>query len=205
MEIKKVNVYKYNELSKEKQEEILKEYQTRCSEDFANHFLEDELNEKAAELLQTNFKDIKTELIEVYYDLDYSQGSGAMIAFNTTIEEINKKYKKLNNEEVQKIIDVNCNDVIVQHYSGSRYYHENSFDVDYQDITYYEDNLEEIDKKIDDMIELFKSDVYSINHDLVKYGYNLLDYDYKEEAILQINEDNHDYFINGEVFEEEDY
>ena len=104
--IKEIEVYNFEELEKDIQENLIEKEMEYQTEAFCEIFLEEEMTEKAKELLQKYFKG-KANLKSVYYSLGYCQGDGAMIAFDLTYY----------NESLQ-----------IKQYG--HYYHYNSFIID---------------------------------------------------------------------------
>lgn len=104
---KTYNIYKFDELSQEIQEKVVKREAEGIKELEIEDFLKDEMEFYAQQLLEENFKD-KAIFKNVYYDLSYCQGSGAIIEF-----ELNYYGKNL----------------IVQHDVYCHYYHANSFEI----------------------------------------------------------------------------
>ncbi len=100
---KTYEVYKYDELEKEIQEKLLEKEIEYCVESYCEDCLYDDMLYQAQELLQKYFGE-KTKLNAIWYDLSYSQGSGAMIEFDLEY--------------------YNCN-VTIKH--NGFYYHERSF------------------------------------------------------------------------------
>lgn len=104
-ETKVIKIYKFDELSKDIQENLIekeKEYQLNA---YCENFLLEDMEEEAKRLLQKYFGDRAT-FKAVYYDLSYCQGSGAMIEFD--------------------LIYYNKHVTIKQY---GHYYHENSFTI----------------------------------------------------------------------------
>lgn len=105
---KSYNVYKFNELTKEIQEELLEKETNNCQNFFCEFFLKDEMEEKAKKLLNTFFGE-NAEFNRVLYDLSYCQGSGAMIEFELKYYNSNISIKNygLYSHEYSFIIDYN--------------------------------------------------------------------------------------------------
>lgn len=104
---KTFNVYNFNELSKEVQKKVIEREEKEIRELEIEDFLKEEMEFYAQQLLEENFGD-KAIFKNVYYDLSYCQGSGAIIEF-----ELNYYGKNL----------------IVQHDVYCHYYHSNSFEI----------------------------------------------------------------------------
>lgn len=128
MKKKAINIYEFKELKKDIQDRLIEEERQEQVNDFCNYFLQDEMEEKAKELLKNYFGN-KATFKNVYYDLSYCQGSGAMIEFDL----------KYYNEDIE-----------IKH-CGS-YSHENSFNYLYN---FNEKRAEKLNAKIRSMnIEL---------------------------------------------------
>ena len=183
---KEYNVYKFNELEKDVHEEVLERYMQNEYEFYVDNILYDDMIELAKDSLQNYFKGAKYN--NIYYDLSYSQGSGAMVEFNIDLKDLNNKYKMLTDEEVKKCSDIGYTTIKVYH-NNSRYYHEYTFDIDWWDYT-DNDNFEEIQKNIDAMIELFKGDIVLMNKQITGGGYNILENKstFEEMTMDHINE-----------------
>lgn len=131
---KTYEVYKYEELSKEIQEKLLEKEVDYCVESYCECCLYEDMLDYARQLLKKYFGQ-KATLDKVWYDLSYSQGSGAMIEFNLDY--------------------YNCNVTIKQH---GHYYHEHSFIIEENGDKYLSDNRYKYlyDKIVDMNYELSK-------------------------------------------------
>lgn len=105
-ETKIIKIYKFDELSKEIQQELIEKEIEEQANIYCETFLLEDMQEEAKRLLQKYFGD-KATFKEVYYDLSYSQGSGAMIEFDLIY------YNK---------------HVTIKH-DSNLYYHENTFKI----------------------------------------------------------------------------
>ena len=214
-------IYKYDELKEDVKEKLLKAEKEQCLDDYCELFLYDDMFYEAERLLKNCFGE-NVCLDKVYYDLSYSQGSGAMTCFTIDIESINDKYKIFNNEEIRYIRDKGIlNDIKVYH-NDNYYYHEYTFAIDYDyDFCWdYEDikddyNIsEESFKSIEDrVVNLFDTynihsndrsdfikDIISINCELSKRGYEMIDSDNFDISICLDNLNEREYFKNGDVY-----
>ena len=193
---KEYEVYKFNELEKEVQEEVLKRYTESEYEFYIDNELCDDMIELAKDSLQNHFKGAKYN--NIYYDLSYSQGGGAMVEFNIDLKDLNNKYKMLTDEEVKKCSNIGYTNIKVYH-NDSHYYHERTFDIDWWDYT-DNDNFEEIQDKIDAMIELFREDIVLMNEEIARDGYKMLEDEarFKEMAMNDIND--LEFLSDGSVF-----
>ena len=134
--IKEYNIYSYDELDENIKNELLEKEQEYQKEAYIESFLYNDMEDKAQELLKTYFKD-KAELKNIYYDLSYCQGSGAMIEFDLYY------YNKLVH--------------IKQH---GHYYHELSFIIDSYELT--EKQEEQLKEKIHTMNKEFSKYGFSL-------------------------------------------
>ena len=82
-ETKKINIYKFDELEENIQKRLIEKEIQYQSEFYCNYCLKDDMEEEAEILLKKYFKNNAT-LKNVYFDISYSQGSGAMIEFELT-------------------------------------------------------------------------------------------------------------------------
>ena len=104
---KTFNIYNFNELSKEVQKKVIEREEKEIRELEIEDFLKDEMEFYAEQLLEENFGD-KAIFKNVYYDLSYCQGSGAMIEFD---------------------LNYCGKDVEIRHNPYYHYYHERSFEI----------------------------------------------------------------------------
>ena len=200
---KEYTVYKFNELEKDVQEEVLKRYTESEHEFYVDNELYDDMVDLAQNTLENYFKGAKYN--NIYYDLSYSQGSGAMVEFDIDLKDLNNKYKMLTDEEIKKCSDIGYTNIKVYH-NNSRYYHERTFDIDWCDFTMYTymdehcEDMEKVQKNIDTMIELFKGDIVLMNKEIARGGYNMLEDNasFKEMAMDCINE--LEFLSDGSVF-----
>ena len=164
-EIKKIDIYEFDELSEEIQEKLLeKEIQQQREMYCTDGFLYEDMAEKARRLLEKYFGD-KASYTEVYYDLSYSQGSGAMIEFETTYYG-----------------------VYVQVRQRGLYYHERSFDIDYEGYL-GEKRYNQLREKI-----------IKMNIELGKSGYSILEDEdnFRDGALLWLEEQ--EFTKDGEIY-----
>ena len=198
--IKEYNVYKFNELEKDVQEEVLKRYTESEHEFYIDNELYDDMVELAKNSLENYFKG--AEYQKIYYDLSYSQGSGAMVEFNIDLKDLNNKYKMLTDEEVKKCSDIGYTNIKVYH-SNSRYCHERAFDIDWNDYT-DNDNFEKIQKNIDVMIELFREDIVLMNEEIARSGYKMIEDNARFEEMVMNDIKDLEFLSDGSVFDERD-
>lgn len=198
MEQVKINIYDFKELDKKIQEKLIEEEQETQAEIYYETLLNNDMQDYACKLLRDNFKD--SLFLDVYYDLSYGQDSGAMIEFDINIEALNNKYKMLTKKEIEKIAETDITTISVKHVGN--YYHALSFDIDYQEYTFYIDNFDKTQEKLDKMIEKFKEDIIDINEQLTEKGYEYMDFVSDRGALIDILEENK-YLKNGKIYNEE--
>lgn len=136
----KYKVYKFNELNKDIQEKLIDEKTEYLQNDYCEWSLLEDMQEKAIELLIKYFKD-KATFDNVYYDLSYTQGSGAMIEFE--LEYYNQTIK-------------------IKQYG--HYYHERSFQLQYDG--YLGEKREE---NLKEKIEKMNSELAEYGYSLIDY------------------------------------
>lgn len=181
----KINIYDFKELDKKIQERLIEDEAEMQADDYYRTQLYNDIKDYACKLLRDNFKD--SLFLDVYYDLSYAQGSGAMIEFDINIEALNNKYKMLTKKEIEEI---GITTISVKHVGN--YYHALSFNIDYIDTS----------DKLDKMIEKFKEDIIDMNEQLTKKGYEYMDFVSDRETLIDILEENK-YLKNGTVYSEE--
>lgn len=81
-ETKTIKIYNFDELSEEIKQKLIEEEIDEQHEFYCNSFLENDMKEKAKELLKKYFKNNNAELKDVHYSLSYCQGDGAMFEFD---------------------------------------------------------------------------------------------------------------------------
>lgn len=192
-----INVYKFDELEKDIQEKLIEVQEQDDYQFYLDYELDCDMNDIAQHLLEESFKG--AEYKRVYYDLSFSQGSGAMIEFDIDLKDINSKYKMLSKKEITRLENIRFNTEVRVYHNDNLYYHENTFDVDYEDCTFYNDNMEDIGRTIDEMIKRFGEDIYSMNRELTKKGYALFDaFPNRDMAIFNLREN--EYFKDGTIY-----
>lgn len=140
-------IYEFEELRKEVQEKLIGQEEEYQKEVYCEDCLEEDMAEKARELLKKYFKD-KATLNNILYDLGYCQGDGAMVEF--TLDD-GKHY------------------IEVQHNSYCRYYHENSFSITYPSGDYLTDKQEE---KLKEKIIKMNEELKKYGYELIEQEYN---------------------------------
>ena len=204
--IKEYNVYGFEELDKSIQESILERYIEKESELYCETCLYGDMVELAHNLLQEYFKG--SEYVDIHYDLGYSQGSGAMIEFTIDLKDLNNKYNLLKEKEVKELEIFGETEIKVYHNNNSHYCHEFTFYIDYNDFTMYDYEWEvikdiyEVNKKIEEMIDLFKKDIITMNKEFTRNGYSYLEDRemFEENAMLYIKD--LEFLESGEEFYE---
>lgn len=218
----KMKAYKFEELEKNIQDKLIEEETQEQANFYCETFLENDMNDKAAELLKKYFN-IESDNVKAYYDLSYSQGSGSMIEFTINFEDINKKYNILNDEEIRFIKDKSIINNIEIYHNDNLYYHEYTFSIDYYDNFGYWDfedikddynikkeDFEKIEDKIINLLDTYNKhntespfikDIIDMNKELTKYGYNLIEDEnnFKQGAIDYLKENDFLYYENGKI------
>ena len=201
--IKEYNVYKFNELEKDVQEKVLERYTESEHEFYIDNDLYDDMIELAQNTLENYFKGAK--YTNIYYDLSYSQGSGAMVEFNIDLKDLNNKYKMLSQKEINDLENFGGTNVKVYH-NGSHYCHERTFDIDWNDFIMYSytseycENIEKVQKNIDAMIELFREDIVLMNEEITHDGYKMIEDEARFEEMAMEDIKTLEFLSDGSVF-----
>lgn len=154
---KTFKVYRFEELKEEVKEKVKEKIKREIEEDFCEFALYDVMWDRANELLKENFGE-KAKIIDIFYDLDYSQGSGAMIAFELNYYNI---------------------DIVIEH--RGNYYHEYTFYLKYNDYEYLGEKREkQLEKKIIEMNKKLKNFGYNLIENCIN--------EENVEDILKMNE-----------------
>lgn len=211
-------IYKFEELDKDIQEKLIEEERESQQEVYCDCYLYDDMEEKASDLINDYFG-ITSDYLKVYYDLSYSQGSGAMVEFDINIEDLNNKYKIFSDEEIKFLIQKDVIDYIKIRQNGY-YYHEYSFKIDCfyyndwefddikEDYNITEKEFNTIEDRFYELIDMcnkngseFIKDIISMNKELGKYGYGCLEYYWNcdDSEIIQFLNEN-EYYKNGSVY-----
>lgn len=191
-------IYKFEELDKKTQDRLIEE-EKECEKDFYyESLLYADVECEVQEILKEKTDD-KGLYCNTYYDLSCSQGSGLIVEFDMYITDINNiLHGDLTNEEIKKIEDIGYTKIKVRHIG--HYYHERSFDYGYQDYTYYCDDFEETQRKLDKLMDNFNEFVVTINKECYKKAYNLYyDFEPDRQWILERLSEN-EYYCNGEIY-----
>ena len=174
MEIKKIKVYSFEELSKEAKEKVLNDFRENNEYHFLEEYLKDFLKER---LKEVKIKEVgETKL---YYSLSYSQGDGC--CFIGLFEWKNYNIKITHN---------------------FRYYHSKSVDFEItqdnliNDVGVKEEADEEIYKE-------FKKLYENVCYEVEKTGYNFIEAENSEETIKEnIEANEYLFYSNGEIYKE---
>lgn len=150
---KTFKVYSFEELKKDIQEKLIEKEAEEQQDIYCNDCLYDDLMNEAEILLEKYFGK-KAQLNRIYYDLSYSQGSGAIIEFELEYYGHNIK--------------------VIQ---SSRYYHEYAFSLNYEGFL-----GEKREEKLKDKIVEMNKELAKIGYSLIDYD-NFIDVarDYLEE------------------------
>ena len=195
---KKYEVFTFEELGEEIKEKLMKEQVEKERECYCEFNLFDDMENTAEELLQEYFQG--ATFTKIYYDLGYSQGSGAQINFNINILDLNKKYIFLSKKAIKFIETVGLPDFKIK--QSGWYYHEKAITIEWyfiDDFNYYDDFLTDdevktINEKIEHIINNdFYDDIVKMNRELTKQGYNFIEDD---TAFSEMAKD----YLNGERF-----
>ena len=81
-ETKTIKIYNFNELSEDVKRKLIEKEIEYQHETYCENWLLDDMEDKAEELLEKYFKNNNTTLKQVYYELSYCQGDGAMFEFD---------------------------------------------------------------------------------------------------------------------------
>ena len=218
--VKEYNIYKYDELSDDVKQKVYDEWKQKLNDDFCEWELELWMDDEADILLEEYFGKNVCKNIKCLYDLSYSQGCGAMVEFDINIKDLNNKYKIFTDDEIEFLSqkDVYC-DIRVRH-SNSSYYHEYTFNIDYdyynewdfddikEDFNITESEFATLEdrfyKLVDDSDKHhnespFVKDIIEINRKLVRYGYDCIEGCPSDEDLLNLFSDM-EFYESGEVF-----
>lgn len=219
--VKEYEVYSFDELDEDIQEKLIEKEQEEQKEFYLEWYLYEDMVEESKRLLDKYFN-YENEFKNVYYDLSYCQGSGAMIEFSINIVDLNKKYKFLSDEELRFIQDKGIINEIEIYHSDSYYYHEYTFSIKYDDNFGYwdyedikddykiaEEDFNKLEDKIIDFLDTYNKlnkensqfieDIIAMNKELYRIGYELIEEpSYEEFCKEQLRE--HEYLKSGEIF-----
>lgn len=163
---KKINIYNFEELKEEIQEKLIEKEKENQEEIYCESFLHDDMKEKAIELLKENFGN-KATFNKIYYDMSYTQGSGAMIEFDLYYYN---KYVKIK--------------------QNGLYTHERSFTINSYELT------EKQEKKLYNKIVEINKKLTKFGYDNIEYFWNmpkneviniLSEYDFLENGEIYYN------------------
>ena len=213
-------IYNFNELSEEIKNKLIERKKEEEKDAYIEYCLYNDMQDKASDLVNDYFG-ITSDYLKAYYDLSYSQGSGAMIEFDITIKDLNNKYKVFSDEEIRFLTDKDIvNDIRVKHHNNM-YYHEYTFillygyynDYDFEDIqddyNITEEDFNTIATRFYELVDYsnkhyttspFIKDIISMNIDLKNNGYSMLDYECDTDYIIDMLSE-HEYYENGEVYQ----
>lgn len=166
---KTYQLYKFDELDEKIQEELLKQETEKQANYFCDYELQIFMEQKAKELLHKYFKNNATYK-QVYYDLSYSQGDGAMIEFDL-------QYYK-NNFEIRQY---------------GHYYHERAFTVINKN--WYKELSPKVLSKLDEKIVNMNKELVKYGYNLIEdeeYFRSIA-----KECLLE-NDEN--YLKDGKIF-----
>lgn len=186
-------VFTYDQLSEEAKMEVLQLHQ--------NHYCEWQLEEDMKNDAENHFlyhEFPNAVFDDVYYDLSYSQGSGAMIELHYDnldkfLEDNKDLKKKLNLSQSQ--IDQSYFELKVKH--TGHYNHENSYNYEYY--VEFADGVDEsvkelIEERIEETFAHSNSKYYEMNKEFAIAGYSLIE---DKEFFEQMEEDNPSYYYKN--------
>ena len=136
-ETKTIKIYNFDELSEDVKRKLIKKEIEYQHEAYCEDCLKGDMKYYAKELLKKYFKNNNAELKNVYYDLSYCQGDGAMFEFDLYYY----------NKHVQ-----------IKH--SGYYYHSHSFIIDTWELT--EKQEEQLKEKVLKMFEEFEDYGWSL-------------------------------------------
>ena len=203
---KQYNVYKFNELAKEVQSKVIQDEIENQVQIYCECMLHNDLQEDAERLLEKYFENAK--ILDVQYDLGYTQGSGAMIEFEIDIDTLNNKYNIFSKKEMGVIKSNNLVSRISVLHNASLYSHEYTFKTDYDSNFMYFDEYDDLENKLYKLIDssnmhntssAFINDIINMNKTLTKDGYDLIE-SIDEESVLDICNER-EYSENGDIYE----
>lgn len=215
------NIYKYDELKEEVKEKVSERIKEKEQEFYNEVCLEADMDAFGNEYIKDTFG-IDPDYLQVWYDLSYCQGSGAMVEFDITIYELNNKYHIFTDEEMRLINDKGFIDTIKVRHDNPSYYHAYSFSINYyydfdyeyddikDDYNISEDEFNTIENRLDKLLDdtklcsdpsIFAQDIININTRLEKKGYELIENKIDDEYLLELCNEN-EYYENGDVYYE---
>lgn len=197
--VKKFDIYDFDELNDDIKEKVIKRIREDEIDSYCEFYLYDDMLEKCQDLVFEKFG-IKNADLEIHYDLSYTQGSGAMFEMSLYMDDINKKYNFLTDEELRFVKDYTDTKIIIHHNNG-HYYNQFCFLIDYNYYNYHdydeikddygltEGDFYDIDEKINIFLNrknTFYNDIIDINNKLTEFGYNSIERFYKDDVIKDI-------------------
>ena len=189
MRIEEVEIFRFEELTKEVQEEVIKKWYEE--EDYP--FLNDDLRES----LRNNEKNIFDDGFNLYYSLSYSQGDGLSIEGDINIDKIMLKLSPELREKFQgKIYKL--------YSSGNtgRYSFHSINDIKWELDLSDDDDHEELEKLFEEEVT---PEIYTIYNslcvDLIKEGYSILEHRMSiKEFTENCETNNYEFYANGKMF-----
>lgn len=169
-ETKIINIYRFDELSEEVKEKLIQQEMQSQLEFYCETYLLEDMEEKAKELIKQYFGD-KAIFINTYYDLDYSQGRGAMIEFEASYCGKSFRVKQ-----------------------RGFYYHERAFEIIETIDEYFSRGFTQ-----GQYLKL-KEKIVAMNRELVSYGDSIIEDEemFKEQALEYLQEQ--EFTEDGEIY-----
>lgn len=168
-----VNIYNFDELQEEVQKKLIEKEIRQQNDLYCEDFLYEDMIEEARRLLEEHFENHKKYKLDKSYDVK-TWYSLSYCQGDGAMMEFN-------------LIDKATGEVIKIRHEG-HYYHELCFDIDTYLENFYGTKAEE---------ELHE-EIYELNKQLAKIGWDLVDYEITEEEAKEILNE-HEYYANGEI------
>ena len=198
-----IKLYEFEELSEEIKAPLIAKQCKELGDDYCEWGLEDDMQEYASEIIERKFDEGEFESNNVYYDLSYSQGSGAMVEFEGWDIHILETILYGNNL-TREWIDKNIANFNLKVTHSGHYYHEYSFEFE-EDLEYQEDaqTLEELGIEREEYIYAINEFIVDINKELYTKGKESVEWYWNEdntrdEAIDRLSQ--YHYLEDGEVY-----
>lgn len=220
---KKIDLYEYNELDEKIKSDLLeKEVQKEC-DSYCEGCLLDDAKILAGELLEKNYKNANIENIKVFYDLDYSQGSGAMIAYDLSISNCDlllkeMLYKRIINKKQYENIE-SMNITLQVKHSSNYYCHEKSYSYEldfeiqkfsYKSLQFLNSITTDLNYKIDNNLidniynfldDYFNNKIYGINKEFTEILYKYIDYSNFTDIAKENLKERYYFDITGNIID----
>jgi hypothetical protein len=198
-----IKLYEFEELSEEIKAPLIAKQCKELEDDYCDWMLEDDMQEYASEILERKFDEGEFKSNNIYYDLSYTQGSGAMVEFEGWDIHILESILYGNNL-TREWIDKNIANFILKVKHSGHYHHEYSFEFE-EDLEYQEDaqTLEELGIEREEYLKAISEFIVDINKALYAKGKESVEWYWNEdntrdEAIDRLSQ--YHYLEDGEVY-----